>query len=401
MAQTRLGRELTEEHKLAQIALVTRFYAGSLLLLGELDPSRLDATLPDWLGLQVVLAERFHTDSTRLARAYLSEFRSLETSPAQAAEMPIVTPRFDAAGVAERAAWISPMAKARTAGGLAAQAAVDEVFWALVAGWGRVGVQAGGRDLIDRSTLANPHSEGWRRVSDGRPCTWCAMLVTRGPAYRSAATAGEGRHYHDRCGCTAEEVFGTWTPTESEQRLIDLYEASHEPGMTAAQTTAAMRRNGDGVVNDAVTSGSSGGGNGGRRRPPGGGHPDDDPDWSEAERRTAAYLRSDLGGGHRVGPGGKTPRGRLYDASVDDEPTEFKAPRSGATAKTIYNAANASARRGGQARFSVFDLRNSGASEDVAREAASLISGSRYLRERYTRIRFFGDGYDFVWEVST
>lgn len=294
MAGTTLGRQLTEEHKLAQISLAARYYAASKLLLGQLDPARLDATLPTWLALQVTLTRRFHADGVAEAASYLAEFRQAETSRAQAADMPIITPDFDVTGVAERMVVLSPMAKARTAGGMSPRDAVEQVFWQLAPAWSRVGVQAGGRDLIDRSTLANPHSEGWRRVSDGHPCTWCGMLVTRaflGDLYRTAATAGEGRHYHDRCGCTVEEVFGGLRPNASEQRLIDLYTASHEPGMTASQTTAAMRRNGEGVVNDAVAPATKvgGQGGGGRKKPPRGfGEPPDPSDEDAWDRYWAA-----------------------------------------------------------------------------------------------------------------
>lgn len=297
MARSRLGQELTEEHKHAQIQLVSRFYAASRVLVGEIDPARLDATVPDWAGLQMVLAESFHRDSTSLAESYLNEFRVAETSAASAAGMPIVRPVFDAAGVAEKLALVAPMAKAATAGGLDARTAVDTVFWQLVAGWGRTGVQAGARDLVDRSTLANAESNGWRRVTDGNPCAWCAMLATRGPAYRSAVTAGEGRRYHDRCGCTVEEVFGDWVPTATEQRFIDLYNASHEPGMSGQEAAAAMRRNGDGVVNDAVVpkTQSGGAGGGGRKKPPRGTAEPPDPSDKEAWGQYWAQRRDALG----------------------------------------------------------------------------------------------------------
>lgn len=250
MALTTAGRSLTQQHKLEQIRLGTRFVAASQVLLGELNPAQLDGTVMDWLPLQVLLGEAFHRDSANLAAAYLSEYRAAEAGRAGAA-MPIIRPTFDAATATDKASLLVPMAKTATAGGLTAKAAVDKVFWTLVNEW-RTGTMAGGRDLVDASTLANQDSIGWRRVTDGNPCTWCAMLATRGPAYQSAETAGEGRFYHDRCGCTAEEVFGEWVPTAEEQRYIDLYEASHEPGMSASETTAAMRENGQGVVNDAT-----------------------------------------------------------------------------------------------------------------------------------------------------
>jgi len=76
--------------------------------------------------------------------------------------------------------------------------------------------------------LANDDGDarGWARVSDGKPCYWCAMLLGRGPVYTSVTVHFEA---HDGCGCSAKPVFkndstGGWDPTS--RRLNDLYKAS-------------------------------------------------------------------------------------------------------------------------------------------------------------------------------
>ena len=51
---------------------------------------------------------------------------------------------------------------------------------------------------------------GYARMSrTGTPCGWCAMLISRGPVYKSARTAAyaDGDTYHDNCHCYAEPVF--------------------------------------------------------------------------------------------------------------------------------------------------------------------------------------------------
>lgn len=51
---------------------------------------------------------------------------------------------------------------------------------------------------------------GYVRVSrTGTPCGWCAMLISRGPVYKSEASAtyGDGDLYHDNCHCYAIPVF--------------------------------------------------------------------------------------------------------------------------------------------------------------------------------------------------
>lgn len=85
-------------------------------------------------------------------------------------------------------------------------------------------IMQAGRDTVRLSAEANRRSVGWRRVSDGNPCTFCAMLVGRGPAYRSQESAGGlERTYHKNCGCTAVEIFVPWAPTEREQTYVDAY----------------------------------------------------------------------------------------------------------------------------------------------------------------------------------
>jgi len=85
-----------------------------------------------------------------------------------------------------------------------------------------------GREKVQQS------APRWRRVTDGNPCGFCAMVCSRGPAYRSADAAGQGRRYHAHCGCTVEPFFGdpsTWVPSPDEARFIEAYNASWKPGI--------------------------------------------------------------------------------------------------------------------------------------------------------------------------
>lgn len=82
-----------------------------------------------------------------------------------------------------------------------------------------------GRETVQRS------ARRWRRVTDGNPCGFCAMVASRGPVYHSQESA-EG--YHSRCGCTAEPFDGDpseWEPTPDEQRFIDAYRESYRTGI--------------------------------------------------------------------------------------------------------------------------------------------------------------------------
>lgn len=72
-------------------------------------------------------------------------------------------------------------------------------------------LRAAQRRILDaprQSIIARAQEEdetvGWSRVSDGHPCYFCAMLVSRGPVY-SAQTVDF--RAHDGCGCGSKMVF--------------------------------------------------------------------------------------------------------------------------------------------------------------------------------------------------
>lgn len=55
------------------------------------------------------------------------------------------------------------------------------------------------------SSISDPSSNGWRRVTDGNACDFCRMLSGRGAVYREA-TVNFGAH--DHCGCSGVPSFG-------------------------------------------------------------------------------------------------------------------------------------------------------------------------------------------------
>ncbi len=52
---------------------------------------------------------------------------------------------------------------------------------------------------------------GWQRIPEPGACAFCRSLSTRGPVYKSEASAlarSQGRRYHPRCRCRVEAVAG-------------------------------------------------------------------------------------------------------------------------------------------------------------------------------------------------
>ncbi|AXH70212.1 hypothetical protein SEA_HAIZUM_8 [Streptomyces phage Haizum] len=68
----------------------------------------------------------------------------------------------------------------------------------------------GGRSTVWNHMQRDRRVLGYIRLSrSGTPCGWCAMLISRGPVYRSQNSAefADGDKYHDNCHCYAEPVF--------------------------------------------------------------------------------------------------------------------------------------------------------------------------------------------------
>lgn len=71
-------------------------------------------------------------------------------------------------------------------------------------------VSESGRNTIALNSGRDPSPGGWARVpgySKSGNCEFCLMLASRGPVYRSAATAGEGNDWHDHCNCTPTQIW--------------------------------------------------------------------------------------------------------------------------------------------------------------------------------------------------
>ena len=224
MAATAEGARLTELHRVLQVRLSTQAMAATRLLWSQLDPTDLAAARGTWLRQQLQLMKIYDGKTATAAAAYLEKFRVAEGHPGG----PVVgVDGFDPGWAESSLGFNGPHRIAEAVEGGAEPGVAKAQALSLVMNAAQRLAMAGGRRVMDESSLANPDSAGWRRVPDGNPCAFCAMLVTRG-VYRTARAAGQGRAWHRGCGCGCEEVFGEWTPTDREQRYIDAYDAAAE-----------------------------------------------------------------------------------------------------------------------------------------------------------------------------
>lgn len=265
MALTVEGRALTESNRVAQVAIAARAAVVAKSLWSNLDVADLDGSTPAWLNANVALTRRFFDDSVRVQSAYVSEYREVELGDPDG---PIVKPKFQTAEMRNALLLAGPVrVKLLVGRGESAGSAYSKALTKYT-GIMRRQVLSGGRMLVDQTTQADSGAIGWRRVSDGNPCSFCAMLVTRGPIYgkggvqgdvmRPLRGGGSGLRYHGHCGCTAEIVYGEWKPTEVEQRYIDEYkkaaEEADEAGEARTQDTVLYRMRNNGVFRDSPLS---------------------------------------------------------------------------------------------------------------------------------------------------
>lgn len=240
MASTAEGRELTEAHKVAQIGIGARAAAEARILWSRLDINDLDGSTPYWLASNVRAVNKRVAQSQQVAGEYLNDYRQAEIGLAATVVLgaPLGTP--DALQLS------GPVRiKRLIAGGMGAQEAYDGAFTKFE-GMVRRQSMMGGRLTVAKTAGRDRRAVGWRRVTDGNPCAFCAMLASRGPVYKDAAAA-DGLMYHAHCGCTAEpEYSNDWTPSEDEERYLQAYTDARyeEEKRSTKDVLKAMRRSG-------------------------------------------------------------------------------------------------------------------------------------------------------------
>lgn len=138
------------------------------------------------------LSAQQYYEAVRAYSGYLDDLPTVAEQPGQSR--------------ANRAALhATSVAKAKTAiaNGTPPVEALDLARAAMLAAAKRRVLDAPRKRLI-ALTDSDPASRRWARVSDGKPCSFCAMLVSRGPVYSSLSGKFDA---HDGCGCSARPVF--------------------------------------------------------------------------------------------------------------------------------------------------------------------------------------------------
>ena len=202
-------------------------YAGYYSELGRLWRSgKMNDT--QYVRLCVELERAGHDGSAAMAAKFVSDFRKLNgVDPGL-----IVYDEFDAAAALARSIATTKIIASDPD-------KASETIDRMAVGFNRAVLNAG-RDTVEWSAGAQGRS--WRRVTDGDPCAFCAMLATRSDyttKERALTTGHTNRHkrgnkrplgsrYHDHCGCTVVEVVGPWEPNRADTGYQRTYEKARE-----------------------------------------------------------------------------------------------------------------------------------------------------------------------------
>lgn len=94
-------------------------------------------------------------------------------------------------------------------------------------------VLEGPRETVIRLSDKDRDAQGWARVSDGSPCFFCAMLLSRGPVYSEESVRFKA---HNGCGCQPRPFFrgeadAGWSPDALKFRKIWDDESGGNPAL--------------------------------------------------------------------------------------------------------------------------------------------------------------------------
>ena len=227
MPQTPEGWTLVEAHRLAQLQIASGVSGDVSRLWPLLNPADLDGSFPRFSSALSTLVRARRTASAGLAAGFYRSLRDLEKVPG--AFEAVSGAAIEADRLAASLAVTGPATWKRAVGKGANPLEASLLAQAATVGAARRHVLDGGRQTQIRTVYTDDKAHGWQRVSDGRPCSFCAMLVSRGAVYKTEGTASF--RTHDHCGCQPVP-FWERSPEQTAQAVEfrDLYNASTGAG---------------------------------------------------------------------------------------------------------------------------------------------------------------------------
>lgn len=254
MAVSEAGRRLTQNHYLRQQKIKAGFLRALLRLFGLLDPTRLDATAPEWTAANLSLIQEHWRRSAAASAAYMSLFVREETGREREFRPPVFGPEQRRAAATSLLVTGPVRIKTLTRGGTPIQRAYKLAQSEVSGAAGRHVLDGGRTAVTDPVLLDGQPLERIRyaRITRGDTCWFCAMMASRGYVYRSLGGGGGSANdrfigagmfkFHDYCDCTLEPALDPDTPLpEANARFQNLWvEATR--GLGGKDARQAFRR---------------------------------------------------------------------------------------------------------------------------------------------------------------
>lgn len=182
----------------AQLAVRANLMRDVVTLWPLLDKNRLDQSWPGWLRAMSLLIKNYRSQSSVAAGAgYRLQRAAFTQSPAPQSLVKLA-PDPDPEWLRKALGYAGP-------GTLDRDTAKPGTALSTTLGTAsRIVLDAGRTTVID-TVDADPVAVGWYRLTDGQPCAFCALLASRGIAYKSEKHAAF--QAHNDCGCSAAPAF--------------------------------------------------------------------------------------------------------------------------------------------------------------------------------------------------
>lgn len=204
---------LSRSHMAKQVQDAAVVQAGLAVAFDKgLKPADLDGTSATYLRSALALVSAGRGLAVKTATDY---YGAAKRGAGFDAVIPVLpAPQMDLAMAAQALLINGPISiKKQLASGVGLIAAMDAAKAQTLRVGKRLVLEAPRKHLIELSSK-DKDALGWSRVSDGQPCHFCAMLVSRGPVYSEQTVRFRA---HNGCGCSVRPFFkgeadGGWSP---------------------------------------------------------------------------------------------------------------------------------------------------------------------------------------------
>jgi hypothetical protein len=207
-----------------QLAIRAATIRDTVRLWPLLDPVRLDETFPGWVTAMESMLTRYHVQSAVAAQRSYVTARTLALGEDARQFIPALPATPDPqwvrralgyAGPGQLQKIANPPAERDDDGQMRAlttapdrrivERRIRDRALVVTTGVAQRIVISGGRDLVlVNGVLRDDKAVGWYRLTDGDPCSFCALLSSRGITYKSTTVDFKA---HDLCACMPQPAY--------------------------------------------------------------------------------------------------------------------------------------------------------------------------------------------------